>query len=138
MQQGEIHMAVCNRAVFLILWSVFFFMAATNVWALEVSEVVITTDIIDRSPVDAIESYSSDVGKIYCFTRIEGALEETSVSHVWYYEDEEMARITLPVRSSYWRTWSSKNILPAWTGDWRVEILNEDGVRIKSISFNLF
>jgi len=132
-------MSIRNRAVFLILWSMFFFVAGTNAWALEVSEAVITTDIIDRSPVDAIESYFADVGKIYCFTRIEGALEEeTSVSHVWYYEDKEMARITLPVRSAYWRTWSSKNILPAWTGDWRVEILNEDGDLIKSISFNLF
>jgi len=122
----------------LVLLLLFFLSTASNLWAIDVSDAVITTDIIDRSPVDAIESYSSEVGKIYCFTRIEGASEETSVSHVWYHEGKEMARITLPVRSSYWRTWSSKNILPEWTGTWRVDILDEEGERIKSIAFTLF
>ncbi len=105
--------------------------------AIEVAEAVITTDIVDRVPVDALESYSASVGQLYCFTRIVGAAEETSVTHVWYYGDEEMARVTLPVRSSFWRTWSSKNILPGWAGDWRVDILDEAGTTLRSISFTL-
>ncbi|RMH43608.1 MAG: DUF2914 domain-containing protein, partial [Gammaproteobacteria bacterium] len=47
--------------------------------------------------------------------------------HVWYWQDREMARVDLPVRSSNWRTWSSKRILPEWTGPWRVVVEDAAG-----------
>lgn len=122
-----------------VIWYFLAALLALPAWAgaIEVAEAVITTNIVDRVPVDALESYSATVGQLYCFTRIVGAEADTSVTHVWYYGDQEMARVTLPVRSSYWRTWSSKNILPEWTGAWRVEILDEDGALIETAAFTL-
>jgi len=102
-----------------------------------VSEGLITTEIVNRNPVDVVETYSSDVGKLFCFTRIEGVAEETFVTHVWFYGDREMAQVNLPVRSSGWRTYSSKNIRPEWKGQWRVEVRDARGNLLMNLPFQL-
>ena len=48
-----------------------------------------------------------------------------------------MAKIDLPMKAKSWRTWSAKTIMPAWKGDWKVEIQDSNGTVIKSISFRI-
>jgi Protein of unknown function (DUF2914) len=105
--------------------------------ALEVAEGVISTQIRDRQPIDTVQSYPADSGRLLCFTRITGAVGDARVFHVWYREDQEMARIELAVKSSNWRTWSSKRLLPEWAGSWRVEVLDGEGTLLQTIPFNL-
>ncbi len=95
--------------------------------AITTTDVIITTLVSDRAPVDRVEVYPAQYGKLYCFTLIEGATPGTSVDHVWFYEGREMARITLPVGSARWRTYSSKKIVPEWTGDWEVRVVDSVG-----------
>ncbi len=83
------------------------------------------------------ESFPASVGKIYAFTKIVGAATDTFVTHRWYYENKLMAEVKLPVRSSNWRTFSSKNIMPEWTGQWIVDIADEDGTVIYSLPFTV-
>jgi hypothetical protein len=109
----------------------------TAVLALEVSEAVITTQVSDRAPVDAIQAYPASVERLFCFTRVTGAAEDTSITHVWYLHGVEMSRIELPVRSGDWRTWSQKMIFPGSAGDWKVDVLGPEGKLLKSISFTL-
>jgi len=97
----------------------------------------ITTAIEQQMPVDKIDSFPADYGKLFCFTRITGAKTETHVTHVWYYQDNEMARVVLPVKSSDWRTYSSKRFLPQWAGQWRVKILDENDNELATIPFVL-
>lgn len=104
---------------------------------LMVADGAITSGIENQIPVDRIESYRADFGKLYCFTRIVGAQGDTEVTHVWYYQDDELARVTLPIRSSDWRTYSSKRFLPQWAGEWRVVVLDGDQVEIATIPFKL-
>ena len=104
---------------------------------LTVSEAVITTAVEDRSPVDDIATVSSSVGRVYCWTRISGAEGELEIEHVWYMGDQEMVRVPLRVVGSNWRTWSSKNIEPSWTGVWRVDIVGPDGTVLESVSFTV-
>jgi len=104
---------------------------------LRVADGAITSAIKNQLPVDRIESYRADFGKLYCFTRIVGAQEDTVVTHVWYYQDAELARVTLPVRSSDWRTYSSKRFLPQWAGQWRVVVLDGEGNEIATVPFLL-
>ncbi|MFK5927351.1 MAG: DUF2914 domain-containing protein [Desulfuromusa sp.] len=104
---------------------------------LRVVDGTITSAIENQLPVDKIESYPADFGKLYCFTRIVGAQEDTEVTHVWYYQDAELARVTLPVRSSDWRTYSSKRFLPQWAGQWRVVVLDGEQNEIATIPFML-
>ena len=104
---------------------------------LRVADGAITSAIENQMPVDRIETYRADFGKLYCFTRISGAQEDTEVTHVWYYQDDELARVTLSVRSADWRTYSSKRFLPQWSGQWRVVVLDGEQNEIATIPFSL-
>ncbi|MEJ2200688.1 MAG: DUF2914 domain-containing protein [Desulfuromonadaceae bacterium] len=119
----------------LVFW--FLLVLPVSVLALEVAEGVITTQIVERRPVDAVHSYPATSDRLFCFTRIAGAVGESRVFHVWYWEEREMARVELPVKSADWRTWSSKTLLPEWAGSWRVEILDGEGKLLETFAFNL-
>jgi hypothetical protein len=105
--------------------------------AMTASDVVITTMVDNRVPVDTVEIYPAQLGKLYCFSLIEGATTETSVDHVWFYEGKEMARITLPVRSAKWRTYSSKRIVPEWKGEWEVRVVGPSGIEMTTVKFKV-
>jgi hypothetical protein len=105
--------------------------------ALEAREVVITTQVSERMPVDAIQVYPATVERLFCYSRVTGATGDVSIVHVWYLDGVEMSRIELPVRSSDWRTWSSKTIFPGSAGEWKVDVLDAEGALLKSVSFRL-
>ena len=46
-----------------------------------------------------------------------------------------MARVELNVGSGYWRTWSSKAILPEQTGPWEVKVLDAEGTVLAAAGF---
>ncbi len=102
-----------------------------------VAHIVFGTGIENREATGVDSSFTSDVGRIFCWTLITGASGETEVSHVWYHNNEEMAKVTLPVRSPRWRTYSSKGILPEWTGAWRVDVVDTSGQVLKSSGFEV-
>jgi len=122
-----------------VLLALFFLLLLYSFAAAEVrvEDATITTAIENQMPVDKIEVYPADYGKLFCFTRIVGAEQETEVTHVWYYQEDELARVTLPIGSSDWRTYSSKRFLPQWAGQWRVLILAEDGSELATVPFIL-
>jgi hypothetical protein len=122
---------------FVLILSFLFVCASAEASDLIVADSVITTAIEDQQPVDMIETFPADYGKLYCFTRIVGADEDTVVTHVWYYQDNEMARVTLPIHSKNWRTNSSKRFLPNWKGQWRVVVLDEQQNELAEIPFRL-
>ncbi len=104
---------------------------------LSIARAVIAVYVEDREPVDEGVSFDSSVGKLYCFTHVIGAESETFIRHVWYYKDKEMAAVLLDVTSPGYRTYSSKNILDSWTGDWRVEIIDEHDTLLKTVNFTI-
>ena len=104
---------------------------------LRVGHIAVCTDVQNRVPISADTTFSSTAGTVYCFTRIEGATDTTSVTHVWYYGQKKMAEVTLPVQSGRWRTWSTKRIMPQWTGKWNVVVLSEDGDPLAQASFSI-
>ena len=104
---------------------------------LEVVDSAICAGVEDLACVDPSEEFSGGVDKLYCFTRITGAKDDTEVTHVWYYGDIERARITLAVLSPSYRTYSSKRIQIYEIGPWRVDVLGPDGTVLKTISFTI-
>ncbi len=110
---------------------------SVNSGTIRAENMVICAAIRDRTPVGVADTLPSDISTVYCFTRIVGATDTTSVRHVWYYGDRRMAIVRLPVRSSSWRTWSSKKVLPQWKGNWRVEILTPDSSVVATKRFFL-
>jgi hypothetical protein len=102
-----------------------------------VEDAVICMDVIDRIPLEPGLVFSSDIGRLYCFTRIVGAKTDIEITHNWYYNDRQVASVPLAVRSSNWRTFSSKKILPTYKGNWKVEVLASDGQILKEITFTI-
>jgi len=130
-----------NLTVVLVLSTIFLYRPAVTeaqeVSSLEVAVAAICQDVIDREPVDAGISFPASVGRLYCFTKIAGAQDQTQVSHVWYYGSNERARIDLNVKSSSWRTFSSKTIQEHEIGSWRVKVLDASGTVLKELQFEI-
>lgn len=119
----------------LSLGFVMFGNASGDMAAIRVEEAAVCRGVVNRAPVGAGDVMSKDVEKIYCFTKITGATGETEVTHNWYYKGSLKSSVVLPVKSGSWRTWSSKSIVPEWTGEWMVEILSRDGKPLDTIIF---
>jgi hypothetical protein len=111
--------------------------APAALWAasLEVQDVAIGTGVYERSPTGISSYFDSSVGKLYAFTRVTGAEGDTRVYHKWYHGEVLVADVPLTVRSGNWRTWSTKNVQPEWTGDWRLVVVSENGSILETIKF---
>ena len=122
-----------------ILLSLFLltFITITNAQDLTVEEMVFCTAIEDRQPTGTDTTFSNTVEQVYCYTKINSSTDTTSITHVWYYNNEEMASVELSVMAKTWRTWSSKRIWHAWVGDWRVEVKSTTGDIIFSKEFTI-
>ena len=102
---------------------------------LEVDVSAVCEDVVDLEPTGTSVSFPVTVGRLCCFTRILGANEPTTITHVWYYGMEERARVELIIKGSPWRTYSSKIIQAHEVGSWRVEILDPEGTVLKVMQF---
>lgn len=102
---------------------------------LTVEKMIICTGIEDMLPVGESTQFFESVERIYCYTRISGATDTLDVTHVWFFGDEEKARVPLTIKSASWRTWSSKKMLDGWAGVWRVDVLGPDGEVLLSREF---
>lgn len=105
--------------------------------SLEVTDTAICEDVVDRAPVNAGTTFNASVGNLYYFTRITGALEPTTVTHIWYFGEMQRAGIVLAVGSASWRTKSSKIIQAHEWGPWHVDVLGPDGELLSTIDFEI-
>ena len=105
---------------------------------LMVDSSVICRGVVDRDPMGAGTLFPNDVEQLFCHSvilRDEG--EDTVIHHVWYWNEQKMADVPLTVRSTRFRTYSSKKILPQWKGAWRVEVTGPDGELLSTNAFNI-
>ena len=125
---------LCTMLVVLIVSVLSFAQEAPEI---SVEDIQICTSVEDRAPVGVDTSFSSDTEQLYCFTKIVSNQDEGSIFHVWLYNDRVMARVELPTKSKTWRTWSSKRIVPSWTGKWRVDVETPSGMLLGSKEFEI-
>ena len=85
-----------------------------------------TTAIVDREPTDNVVTLTNNSDKIYFFSELAN-LKGHTITHRWEYQGKLMAEIKFDVKSNHWRVYSSKNIKPGWTGEWTVELVDENG-----------
>jgi hypothetical protein len=104
--------------------------------ALVLEEIQICTAVEDRQPSGVGTVFPDDLDKLYCFTKIGGADRPTYVYHVWYFGDDEVARVKLPVNSNPWRTWSSKKLYKGLNKG-HVEIVSENGAMLGKAEFEI-
>lgn len=102
---------------------------------IEVAEYAVCEGVEERQPVGEKTTFTPQVGKVYFWTTIVGAQQPTQIKHVWYYEGKQMADITLNIQYLRHRTWTYKTIMPEWTGNWSVEVLDSNAKVLKKVYF---
>jgi len=104
---------------------------------LSIEKAVIAKGVDKLEPVEPGESFSKDVGKVYCVVKVVGAKAETEIKFIWLLGDKNLGTVSVPVKSSPWRTFSYKTIEPSMTGDWKVEIRDADDIFLTAVSFKI-
>ena len=101
-----------------------------------VARAAFTSQIVDREPVDSLTELGNDSDRIYFFTDLRG-LAGQIVTHKWEHDGQVMAEIKFKVGNGpRWRVYSSKNLLPIWTGQWTVSVIDENGSSLNVSTFN--
>ncbi len=93
-----------------------------------------TTEISEREPVDDVSFLGNDKRVIYFFTDLRNMQGQT-IRHVWSYAGTQMGTVSFEVKGKRWRFWSSKQLLPAWLGEWTVSVLSPDDEVLATESF---
>jgi hypothetical protein len=104
-----------------------------------ISRAVLTTGISEREPVDVLKESIEQTQfqeKLFFFTEVR-RLKGQTISHLWFHQDQLMAEIPLTISADRYRTYSSKNIMPSQTGQWRVEAVTEQGELLAQKTFRI-
>jgi len=96
-------------------------------------DLVTATGVENRQPVGVADTFPADVGKVYAWMRVTGAADQ-AIQVVWSYGSLTF-NVPLEIGGPSWRTWSSKIIMPVWTGEWTVEVLDAQGNSITGTTF---
>ena len=100
-----------------------------------IKRMVISKDVVDLEPVGVGDFFSAATDKVYCFLEAADIETDMQVSIVWYWSNQEMARVALPIQTGRrWRTYSSKK-LAGLKGNWRAELQDSSGIVHSSVSF---
>lgn len=101
------------------------------------SRMVVSESIVDREPAGAADQFSAATEQVYCFLEAKDIDQDTEVSFVWFHNDTEKARVTLPLRKgNRWRTKSSKK-LGGLKGSWKVELQDASGIVLNTVAFSV-
>ena len=101
----------------------------------EISRALFTTEIDDREPVAIVESIDSKTNNsISFFTEVNNMSGQT-ITHQWIHHDKVMFEKTFEVKATRWRVWTSKTLIPGWTGTWTVNVLDSERMLLTSKSF---
>lgn len=105
--------------------------------AFTVTRLLIAGAVEDREPVGVVNAFAASTEKVYCFLEANDVSADTTVSFVWYHNDQETAAVSLQLgKSKRWRTYSSKK-LGGRTGEWKVELQDAAGNVIDTTTFTV-
>lgn len=100
-----------------------------------VSRALFTIGVDNREPAIMVDSISSaSYNSISFFTELTD-LSTHTVTHQWMFDNKVMFEKTFEVGGARWRVWTSKTLLPSWTGTWTVNILDDDRSVLETKSF---
>ena len=97
-----------------------------------------TRDVDQREPTESLQNLTNENGQVKFFTELRDMGGQTAI-HRWEYEGKVVAEIEFDVKGPRWRVWSSKSLVPQWTGDWKVSVINGAGEVIseKNLSYDI-
>jgi hypothetical protein len=104
--------------------------------AAPMAEAAVGTSVAERALQGAAESFPAGTERVYCFARITNVPVDGEVEFVWFKGDAEQARVKQTVKSSPYRTWSSKTLPADAAGDWRCDVIQGEKV-LQSVKFKI-
>jgi hypothetical protein len=110
-------------------------LASSTCIAGEVSRAVFTIGIDNREPVLSVDTIDSGSFTAISFFTELSDLSGHNVTHQWTYNGDVMFEKSFEVKGSRWRIWTSKTLIPSWTGTWTVNVLDDDRSVVTSKSF---
>jgi len=106
-----------------------------NSFAGEVSRAMFTIGIDNREPVIMVDIIDSAAYTSISFFTELNDMDGHNVTHQWTHNDKVMFEKTFEVKGPRWRVWTSKTLIPSWTGSWKVNVLDDDRSVLTSKSF---
>ncbi len=100
-----------------------------------IARAMVTTGVLDREPVDEINSLVNDKSMVFFFTELMGMTGQ-SVTHRWAFNGEVMGEVPFEVGGPRWRVWSTKNLESIWVGTWTVSVVDENGRVLQTRNFD--
>lgn len=108
---------------------------SSSSFAGQVSRALFTIGVDNHEPVIKVDSIdSSSYTSISFFTELDD-LSGQNITHQWTHNGKIMFEKTFVVKGSRWRVWTSKTLVPSWTGTWTVNVLDEEHSVLASESF---
>ena len=105
--------------------------------SLELARMEICGSVMDRKPVDVSSTFAATQDKVYCYLEFKDVKKETAVNVVWTLGQNEMGKVTLTIKPyAKFRTWASKTI-NGMKGDWKVDVVDEQGAILKTAAFKV-
>ena len=103
----------------------------------EVTGISICKDVQDRACVEPAETFAADTPSVVCLTFVT-APAEGKITHRWSLDGNVKLEVSLPIKfaAKTYRVWSQKN-LHGLKGNWKVEVVAEDGKVLKEASFKV-
>ena len=103
--------------------------------SLYIKELILAENVVEREPVNVVQSFDISDKKGWCFARINNPGDIKTISFIWFHDDDLHYEMETKVgKSSNWRTYSSVTLEE---GTWRVEIVGPDSTTLKEIRFNV-
>lgn len=105
----------------------------------KVSRAVLTREVQNREPVNVFQAdiRLSDFTETLAFFSELKNLQGQRVQHIWYYQGEVVASIDLNVTTPRYRTYSNKNIMAEQVGQWRIDVVDEQGHLLTKKEFRI-
>ncbi len=127
--------AIFPLAVLLLLLTVMGAGAAS----LTITELAVTTKVSRGKPIDSVHRISYQaVHDLYGFTRTQSDLpEETTVTHLWFRDGQQIKETKLPIKGRRWRVYSTLPVNATSVGSWRFEVRDAAGTLLKSAEFQI-
>ena len=112
--------------------------SATADAELNVLQATVCAEIKNRMPAGIDTSFPTSAQRVFVWSKIHAQQIPSKIRHIYYFDGQKISEVTLDVRSTYWRTWSFKNISnKRFQGEWRVDITSADGKVLRRLYFEV-
>ena len=109
--------------------------AAAEAPPFNVARLVVGTDVQAREPIGVADVFPAGTQTVCCFLEAREITQVTEVEMVWFFGDEEVARVPLTLGAgARWRTYSRKQI-GAHRGNWKVDLQDMAGQILGTVQF---